>query len=156
MNSHTLSFYCYKILNSIANTNFCGIVDSKDLLKAYNSVKPCTWTSNVFAVNHNNEHWFVIIFKRGSLYTLDPLNVDIWHYNKSFADFVCKKYMHKYFEMNKRVQSLSSSLCGIFCLYFVYGFCVEGKTVGELENKLHNVSLNDSLVSRWFEEINEQ
>lgn len=153
MNSHTLSFYCDKILAACDNTTFCGVVDSRDLLKAYNAVRPCAWTTNVLAVNVDNQHWFVIIWKDNSLYMLDPLNVDVSEYNKPFADFVTKKYQHSYYEFNCRLQSLSSSLCGAFCLYFVYCVCLLRQTVAELEGRLHSVNLNDSLIVEWLEEL---
>lgn len=95
------------------------------------------------------QHW-VALFKpeNGSLEVFDSYGRLLSEYNKYFTDL----YEMKPVENCSTLQSVNSSTCGLFCLYFLY-HRINGVSFTTIVDKFFcNKRLNDRLVIRFYKE----
>ena len=155
MNSSTLSFWLTRMARD-SEFSYCGIYDSFEVCEALvQSLSYRIQTRDyVYAVNFYNMHWIILVLRsqnyKKSLYMFDSLQVDLQHYDAKLARFVNENFGQNYFELSIRSQALSSHLCGHFCLYFAFSFCVLHTPLGQIEIKLRNSKHNDVLITNWY------
>ena len=80
------------------------------------------------------------------------------HYNKYFLDFINRNAVECIWEHNKiQLQSAFSTVCGQYCVYFLYHRCRKGpmsSIVNSFVNdKLHNDELVYNFVRRKYRQI---
>jgi hypothetical protein len=105
---------------------------------------------STIVANFENKHWFVIMRRSGNIYMLDPLCIDLAHYSESAGHYVNQHYPGSFHTLHFPVQTLRSTLCGEFCLYFVFAFHLQHLSLVEIEDRLSNLLLNDRLIGNWF------
>ena len=157
MNSVTLSYWLNRMAR-IAGFSFCGVFDASDICDTLSQVtSDCISNRDyVFCINFDNLHWFLLILRwqeYKTLYLFDSLNVDLQHYDARLAQFVQEHFGNHFIELRARAQTLSSRLCGHFCLYYVYSFCVLRLPISQIEIRLNNPVNNDSLITDWYSSL---
>lgn len=141
-----------------AGFSFCGVFDASDVCDALTQLtSDCIRNRDyVFCINFKNLHWFLLILRWNeckTLYLFDSLHVDLQHYNARLAQFVQDHFGTHFIELRARAQTLSSRLCGHFCLYYAYSFCVAHLPISQIEVRLNEPVNNDALISDWYSSL---
>ena len=90
-------------------------------------------------------HWIAIYFNEQMKEFFDSYGKHPIHYNKHFSDFMNRNAVE--WEHNKiQLQSAFSSVCGQYCIYFLYHRCRK-RSMSSIANSFVNDKLrNDQLV----------
>jgi hypothetical protein len=132
-----------------------SVVSSVHLLDAFKR----SWYTNrsgdvIFAVNYRNLHWTLLILRADAIIFYDPLSIDIVFYSCEFAEFLCENNLTRNLhQIHPASQGQDSELCGEFTIFFAFSFCVEGKTVVQIEQDLRNCEDKDAAVADWFHSV---
>jgi len=95
-------------------------------------------------------HWLCFLKKSDTvLEFFDSMGLNVDSYGKYFTDFVNRMNCHFQFS-RVRIQSLNSSLCGEYCLYYVLRR-IEGPNFDEvLSTMTINFHRNDEIVTEYI------
>ena len=94
---------------------------------AYNELPPRKAGDHSFIINTSpssepGDHWLVLVIKNGVFYFIDSYGrgVDDFTFSPDFRQFI-KKYIgsEKIIHNDRWVQSLTSNVCGDYCIYFI-------------------------------------
>jgi len=99
---------------------FLGCFAADILPTDINSEIPVCFIANVDELSENGSHWVLFIIpKEGQLEYFCPLGISFYHW-PLFVNYIRNIMSFESIIMNrKRVQSLNSNLCGVFCIEFV-------------------------------------
>lgn len=96
-------------------------------------------------------HWVVVFLPRQDLHGefFDSLGQDLTAYHNNIKDFMFTNVSHYLFNA-KRLQQDSSSVCGLYCIYYIMHRC-SGLSLPDIVNHFgSNVACNDFKVFNWW------
>ena len=102
-------------------------------------------------------HWIAIYFNKQMIGEfLDSYGKHLIHYNKHFLDFINRNAVE--WEHNKiQLQSAFSSVCGQYCIYFLYHHCRKRSmstiVISFVNDKVRNGKLFYDFVRRKYRQI---
>lgn len=131
--------------------NFIGIF-SCDTLPKHISKRPCALIVNTQPSHMSGEHWVCMYF---DVYN----NVDYFDsfgllpFVPEIEAFVLNNSKHQYYNL-RRLQSSDSSVCGLYCLYFLY-FKMRRVKVSTILDIFHfqNFAYNDRIVCKFLARV---
>ena len=141
-------------LNSALNCfpNFLGCVPEDKLDELVFGSLPCFIIVNIDTANMPGSHWIVLgIFKK-SIEIFDPLGFDIFNWSRvpcNLLNFVHRLSVTRDLKLAQRIQSDSSTLCGYFCLFYMFmrkHTCLN-TILSYFDSKF---SCNDSILLKFF------
>ena len=161
----TLVHWLKSIALNSENTCFNCVTDCTDLVPAIQTILSQTKANrrHLVAANYENEHWLLVIVHSGpvdhviskaKILFMDPLRLDPVFYSKALATYI-KNSIHprNFLELSFPVQSLQSSLCGVFVIYFAYAYCKLRQDLPSIERQLSSLSSSDQLVAQWYSDF---
>ena len=112
-------------LNSALNCfpNFLGCVPEDKLDELVFGSLPCFIIVNIDSGNMPASHWIALGLFKESVEIFDPLGFDIFNWNRvpcSLLNFVHRLSVTRKLKIAHRIQSDSSTLCGHFCLFYIF------------------------------------
>ena len=112
-------------LNSALNCfpNFLGCVPEDKLDELVFGSLPCFIIVNIDSGNMPGSHWIALGLFKGSIEIFDPLGFDIFNWTRvpcSLLNFVHRLSVTRKLKIAHRIQSDSSTLCGHFCLFYIF------------------------------------
>lgn len=111
-----------KYIISLDNTMSRAVrgVYASDMLPIYNFSRNIGLIANTDESSAPGQHWIAIFIpSEGLPEFFDPLAYDPTHYLTHFEDFLVNRGpTYKY--NTQKIQSDTSSNCGLFCIYFLY------------------------------------
>ena len=134
-------------------SQYGGIYPSNGL-PTYKLKKPTFIIANTDRYGKPGRHWVAFYFpRRGPAEFFDSLGQPPSKQNRHFPKFL-KKNSRKYIYTKSRLQSLGSSTCGPFVLYFVLNRAM-GISMKDIMAKFDKVNLkqNDTDVLEWLKSI---
>jgi hypothetical protein len=101
------------------------------------------------------EHWIAIFFpNKGLAEFFDSMGRNPSFYSELLLDFLLKQNSNGFMYNTKKFQSIKSSTCGMFCLYFLY-YRIRGDKFSDLINRFgNNLLQNDSIVTDFYSQKN--
>src|SRR6266436_8910700 len=99
---------------------FLGCFAADVLPTEISNQTPTCFIANTYQLSENGTHWVVFnIPKPGYLEYFCPLGISFYHW-PIFVNYIRNVMCFESIIMNrKRVQSLNSNLCGVFCIAFL-------------------------------------
>lgn len=110
-----------KILNCFPNFLGCFSQDSIDNL--FLQSLPCIFLVNIDSSKEPGSHWIVIAIFEQTLEIFDPLGFKFYNWRKipcQLLRFLHSESTSKKLLIAPQIQSLSSTCCALFCIYFVF------------------------------------
>jgi len=133
-----------------AKNYFCGVIPI-DKLPGKNIKKPCSFIVNTDNSKRAGEHWFAIFIpKFGKIeyfdsYGLKPINSQVY-------DFI-KANGNKYIYNRRIIQSVLSSNCGKYCIFYIYMRSRNFKMKKITQFFVLNKQYNDLLINKIFKKL---
>lgn len=121
-----IDIHCYLILDKYISNVYKNVIASDELKQINNE------SESIFIVNTDpgymkGTHWVAIYSKRGYCELFDSLGNDPSKYGSDFKQFMNQYETFVY--SNIQIQSINSTKCGIFCIYYCYykarGYSIE-------------------------------
>ncbi len=132
-----------KLIISPTKANFLGVFP-KDLIPSFDSLKfPACLVSNTDPSSKPGTHWV-------ALYLVSPTHIEFFdsyglHPRANGFTFNVSEYNRVQF------QSISSNVCGQYCIYYFYKGC---NCLCPIHNEfIKNSSWNDNQVAKWVKKI---
>lgn len=112
------------------------------------------WIVNTDECGGKGLHWVVFHFpSKGSMEFFDSLGNPPEHYHRRFQSIlIFNGPRYKY--IDSRIQSVTSSLCGHYCIYFVLQR-IKGRSMNNIVHDFYdlNTHANDRLVSDFINDM---
>ena len=124
---------------------FCGTWASDELSHLKMKKHPYCIVANTDLKTGKGKNWVGFYVEKGSIDFFDTYGRDVL---PCFKYFLNKRRKYKY--NKKRIQSYGSSVCGEYCIYFLYQR-YKGLSMSQIVNKFSNNSLlNDYYIKVWM------
>lgn len=109
-------------------------------------IKTGCFVVNTVPSSESGQHWICFTVQNGKMYACDPYGRDPFTYPH------LHHFLNNYSYNIKRIQSTFSSVCGQYCVYFLYQYAL-GKTHSEILSAFgENLEENDIYVANWLNE----
>ena len=142
----------YLILDQFVKQIYRGVISSNELFKIDKSVK------SLYIVNTDpnylpGSHW-ICIYSQGEICEIfDSLGNNPKEYSKHFTNLM-QEY-EKCIYSTVKLQSVSSNLCGIYCIFYCY-LKSRGFELYEILNTFsENTQMNDYLMKNFLDRVHE-
>ena len=112
-----------------------------------------TFITNSEEHDKAGEHWNAWVVNGSTVTFFDSFSRDPRHSNfpKHYMDMI-KRFDNVNF-VSKRVQSMRSTYCGLFCIHFIYIMSLGLDVTSFLEDYSSNYSKNDNVVAKIVQEF---
>lgn len=125
----------------------------RDKLPAINGPRcPLAMIINSDKHDKPGQHWLALyVNPRGKISFFDSFGKSALFYGVEIDEYICDNYpaAQGVYEANRvQIQDSSSSMCGLFCVFFL-NHCCRGLSMTEIVNKFEfpkNLKLNDDLL----------
>ena len=139
MNNHQLATILQS--NNLTKKYFQGVY-ALDTLPSQKDLKyPFAIICNTAVISHPGKHWVAIFCNKSTdipeyfdSYGLQP--------NQTFKIFLGKRFLYQ----TKHIQQIASSICGEYCLYFIYHKCLSYSLKNIIAPFTKNQYKNDKYV----------
>lgn len=138
--------------DSKSHGKFCGVYASDTLPKVIENY-PCGLIVNTDPQTEKGSHWLAMYFpSKESAEFFDSYGNPPDFYEENFKTFL-NSHSRKWTYNHRCLQSLTSSMCGQFCVYFLLNR-IRGKSLLQIVKSFNdNVSVNDQRVSHFVRRL---
>ena len=132
--------------------HFIGCVAENEIDDLVFGRLPCFIIVNIDSANLPGSHWLALGIFPESIEIFDPLGFDIFNWTRvpcNLLNFLHRMSVTRYVSVAKRVQSDTSTLCGFYCLFYIFmrRFTSMKHILSYFDSKL---SCNDSVLLKFF------